>query len=124
MVTTFSILLPLSLVMAYHGNEILILVPFILSFDTHDHEFFQSCYLYNPIGITFQRRLPMGGLGLLLFNILKELTLFYVFILLGEWFVQKKGYNLFERAWIITMIALVLLTFIAWRSLGRYLLFL
>ncbi|WML54794.1 hypothetical protein RCG17_09470 [Neobacillus sp. PS3-12] len=66
----------------------------------------------------------MGGLSLLLFNLLKAFALFYIFILLGEWFVQKKGYNLFERAWIITMIALVLLTFIAWRSLGRYLLFL
>jgi hypothetical protein len=71
----------------------------------------------------YLRRLPMGGLGLLLYNLLKEFTLFYVFILLGEWFVHKRGYNLFERAWIITMIALVLLTFIAWRSLGRYLLF-
>jgi hypothetical protein len=66
----------------------------------------------------------MGGLSMLLLNLLKEFILFYIFILLGEWFVQKRGYNLFERAWIITMIALVLLTFIAWRNFGRYLIFL
>jgi hypothetical protein len=64
------------------------------------------------------------GLILLLFNFLKVFIFFYLFILLGEWFVQKRGYNLFERAWIITMIALVLLTFMVWRNLGRALIFL
>jgi hypothetical protein len=66
----------------------------------------------------------MGGLSLLLFNLLKEFIIFYIFIFLGEWFVQKRGYNLFERAWMITMIALILLTFIVWRTFGRYLIFL
>jgi hypothetical protein len=102
MVTRSSFLLPSSLVLNNHGHKFFILLPL-------------EYYL---------RRLPMGGLGLLLFNLLKEFTLFYIFIFLGEWFVERRGYNLFERAWIITMIALVLLTFIAWRSLGRYLLFL
>lgn len=66
----------------------------------------------------------MVGIGLMLFNLLKVFIFFYIFILLGEWFVQKRGYNLFERAWIITMIAMVLLILMAWRNLGRYLIFL
>jgi hypothetical protein len=95
------------------------LLPSALVLDPHGHEFSNL--------ITFRkllRRLPMGGLGLLLFDLLKRFIFLYIFILLGEWFVQKRGYNLFERAWIITMITLLLLTFIAWRNLGRYLIFL
>jgi hypothetical protein len=69
----------------------------------------------------------MDGFSLLiwkLFDLLKEFIFFYIFILLGEWFVQKRGYHLFERAWIITMIVLVLLTFMLWINHGRYLIFL
>ncbi|MCQ6278646.1 hypothetical protein [Bacillus sp. EB600] len=72
----------------------------------------------------------MGGLTLLhfilwkLFDVFKEFIIFYVFILLGEWFVQKKGYNLFTKAWVITMIALSILTFVVWAHFGRLLIFL
>ena len=72
----------------------------------------------------------MDGLILLhftlwkLFDVLKEFIIFYVFILLGEWFVQKKGYNLFARAWVITLITLSILTFVVWAHLGRLLIFL
>jgi hypothetical protein len=56
-------------------------------------------------------------------NILKEFLIFYLFILAGEWFVTKRGYNLFERAWVITVIALSILTFVLWASFGRLFLF-
>lgn len=71
----------------------------------------------------------MDGLSLLHFSIwklvdmFKDFVILYLFILLGEWFVQKKGYNLFERAWIITMIVLFVITFMLWVNFGRVLLF-
>lgn len=58
-----------------------------------------------------------------LFDVARDFIIFYVCILLGEWFVQKRGYNLFERALIITIIALGLLTTIVWANLGRFLIF-
>ena len=45
----------------------------------------------------------MDGLSLLhftlwkLFDVLKEFIIFYVFILLGEWFVQKKAIIFLQR---------------------------
>jgi hypothetical protein len=68
----------------------------------------------------------MNGFGLFfwkLIDVLKEFVLFYILILIGEWFVQKRGGNLFERAWIITMIAFGILTFLLWKNIGRLLIF-
>jgi hypothetical protein len=55
MVTIFSILLPLSLVMADHGNEILILVTFILSYGYSWSRFF------NLVTFTIQLVLLFKG---------------------------------------------------------------
>lgn len=45
-------------------------------------------------------------------DLLKEFIVLYLFILFGERFVEKRGYNLFERAWMITIIVLSVLTFL------------
>ncbi|EKN65646.1 hypothetical protein BABA_19476 [Neobacillus bataviensis LMG 21833] len=55
----------------------------------------------------------MDAQGLWSFSLLfvKQFIIYYLIILLGEWFAEKKGYNLFERAWLITIMALSLLIF-------------
>lgn len=57
-------------------------------------------------------------------SLLKEFIVFYLLILMGEWFASKRGFNLFERTWIVTVITLFVLTFVLWFHLGRILLFL
>jgi ethanolamine transporter EutH len=58
-----------------------------------------------------------------LYDTCKDFIIFYLFILLGEWFVQKRGFHLFERALIITIITMGLLTTILWSNFGRLLIF-
>jgi hypothetical protein len=72
----------------------------------------------------------MDNHGILNFVIYKLVTIslqfisLYLLILFCEWFAEKKGYNLFERAWLITLIALPILTLILWTIIiGRFHLF-
>lgn len=43
-----------------------------------------------------------------------QLILLYILVLLCEWFAEKKGYNLFERSFLVTLVSLPILTFIIW----------
>ncbi|WHY66551.1 hypothetical protein [Neobacillus sp. SuZ13] len=72
----------------------------------------------------------MDNQGFLNFVIYKLLSLsiqfiaLYLLILLCEWFAEKKGYNVFERSWLITLISLPLITLIIWTIIiGRFHLF-
>ncbi|WP_160725224.1 hypothetical protein [Bacillus sp. USDA818B3_A] len=43
-----------------------------------------------------------------------QLILLYILVLLCEWFAEKKGYSIFERSFLITLVSLPVLTFIIW----------
>ena len=43
-----------------------------------------------------------------------ELTLLYILVLLCEWFAEKKGYNIFERSFLVTLVTLPIVTLIIW----------
>ncbi|MBT2655151.1 hypothetical protein J7E81_07835 [Bacillus sp. ISL-18] len=43
-----------------------------------------------------------------------ELTLLYILVLLCEWFAVKKGYNIFERSFLVTLVTLPIVTLIIW----------
>ncbi|MFP5106842.1 hypothetical protein ACSU6B_08740 [Neobacillus sp. C211] len=59
-----------------------------------------------------------------LLTITLEFISLYLLILWSEWFAEKKGYNLFERAWLITLISMPILTLILWTIIiGRFHLF-
>ncbi|MEH7549357.1 MULTISPECIES: hypothetical protein [Bacillaceae] len=60
-----------------------------------NHDFFQFL-LYKLISLSVQ------------------LILLYILVLLCEWFAEKKGYNLFERSFLVTLVSLPILTFIIW----------
>lgn len=57
-------------------------------------------------------------------DVVKEFLIFFALIFLGEWFAEIKGYNVIERAWLITVIALSVLTFAIWAHWGYMLNFL
>ncbi|MDR6121432.1 MULTISPECIES: hypothetical protein [Bacillaceae] len=63
--------------------------------------------------------MDIHGLLSFIFLKVKEFIIFYLCILLGEWFAEKHGWNLFERAWLITIIALSIITFVFWAYFGR-----
>ncbi|PGY04884.1 hypothetical protein [Bacillus sp. AFS031507] len=59
-----------------------------------------------------------------LLTITLEFIALYLLILMSEWFAEKKGYNLLERAWLITLISMPILTLIIWTIIiGRFHLF-
>jgi hypothetical protein len=41
-----------------------------------------------------------------------EFVALYILILLCEWFAEKKGYTIFERAWLVTLITMPIITII------------
>jgi hypothetical protein len=59
------------------------------------------------------------GLLSFIFLKVKEFIIFYLCILLGEWFADRQGWNLFDRAWLITIISLSIITFVFWAYFGR-----
>ena len=68
-----------------------------------------------------------GFLHFIIYNLLSlsiQFIALYLLILLCEGFAEKKGYNVFERSWLITLISLPLLTLIIWTIIiGRFYLF-
>ncbi|MEH7097432.1 hypothetical protein [Neobacillus vireti] len=53
-----------------------------------------------------------------------ELISLYILVLLCEWFAEKKGYNIFERSFIVTLVTLPVVTLIIWTILiARFKLF-
>jgi hypothetical protein len=73
------------------------------------------------IYITSERGTNVDGQGLLsfVFIIIKQFFIYFFIIGIGEWFAQKKGYNLFERTWLITVITLSALTLAFWSHVAR-----
>jgi hypothetical protein len=43
-----------------------------------------------------------------------EFVALYILVLLCEWFAEKKGYTIFERAWLVTLITMPIITIILW----------
>jgi purine-cytosine permease-like protein len=41
-----------------------------------------------------------------------EFVALYILVLLCEWFAEKKGYTIFERAWLVTLITMPIITII------------
>lgn len=53
-----------------------------------------------------------------------ELILLYILVLLCEWFAEAKGYNIFERSFLVTLVTLPVVTLIIWTILiARFKLF-
>jgi hypothetical protein len=49
-----------------------------------------------------------------LLSICLQFTALYILILLCEWYAEKKGFNLFERAWLVTLITFPIVTLVLW----------
>jgi hypothetical protein len=45
-------------------------------------------------------------------------------VLVCEWYAGKKGYNMFERAWLITVMILLFLVSFGWYTFGKHLIWL
>ena len=54
-----------------------------------------------------------------IYMLIKQFLIYFVIIGIGEWFANKKGYNLFERTWLITVITLSTLTIAFWSHVAR-----
>lgn len=60
-----------------------------------------------------------NGLLSFVFLLIKQFLIYFFIIGIGEWFAEKKGYNWFERTWLITVISLSILTFAFWAQVAR-----
>jgi hypothetical protein len=49
-----------------------------------------------------------------LLSIFLQFIALYILILLCEWYAEKKGFNLFERAWLVSLIIFPIVTLILW----------
>ncbi|KKI93238.1 hypothetical protein WQ54_05215 [Bacillus sp. SA1-12] len=50
-----------------------------------------------------------------------DFLILFAVILVCEWYAGKKGYNIFERTWLITAAVLMVLILALWRTYGRLL---
>jgi hypothetical protein len=49
-----------------------------------------------------------------LLSICLQFIALYILISLCEWYAEKKGFSLFERAWLISLIIFPIVTLILW----------
>jgi len=49
-----------------------------------------------------------------LISISVQLVLLYIVVLGCEWLAEKKGYNIMERSFLVTLVSLPIITFIIW----------
>jgi quinol-cytochrome oxidoreductase complex cytochrome b subunit len=59
-----------------------------------------------------------------LISILKAFIILYICILFGEWLAEKRGYNLFERTLITTIVTIFILTFVLLGNISKVLFYL
>ncbi|PMC37322.1 hypothetical protein CJ195_11200 [Bacillus sp. UMB0899] len=57
-------------------------------------------------------------------DVVGDFLILLTIVFLCEWFAAKKGYNLFLRAWIITVMILMFLLSIGWYTFGKRLIWL
>ncbi|MDQ0229902.1 hypothetical protein [Metabacillus malikii] len=54
-------------------------------------------------------------------NVIGDFLILFVVVLLCEWYANKKGYNVVERAWLVTVVVLMVLMLALWKTYGRLL---
>jgi len=57
-------------------------------------------------------------------DIVGDFLILFIVILITEWYAVKKQYNLFERAWLLTVAVLMVLIIFLWGTFGRLLIWL
>lgn len=59
-----------------------------------------------------------------LLDIVGDFLILFIVILIAEWYAVRKQYNLFERAWLLTVAVLMVLIIFLWGTFGRLLIWL
>ena len=59
-----------------------------------------------------------------MFDMFGDFLLLLMIVFVCEWFAVKKGYNMFVRSWIITVMVLLFLITFGWYTFGKRLIWL